>query len=254
LESILTFISIQKINKIEKKSKKAKNRKIKTKKKHSKNLFQISLMPSTKLTPTPPLYFVVKDWNELTTQEAHDFYKIRCDVFIIEQSCLFRDVDGKDPNGVHVMGYIENPITQQQEMVAYCRVHKKGDFLENNSYISRVVVATKWRAYGYGHYLFDKAIEIILERFTMPCVIAAQSYLFNFYSSHGFKPISEHYMDDGILHVDMMLQEEDLVGDNAKFIRESKDANPDGLTIERFKTDRDNKQEQNHRIAIIQDE
>jgi len=61
-------------------------------------------------------------------------------------------------------------------------------------------------------------------------------------------------MDDGILHVDMMLQEEDLVGDNAKFIRESKDANPDGLTIERFKTDRDNKQEQNHRIAIIQDE
>jgi ElaA protein len=213
----------------------------------------MSTTTPNKITPTPPIYFVVKSWAEVTGQEVHDFLKIRSDVFIVEQDTVYPDIDGKDYRSIHVMGYIDNPLTQKQEMVAYCRVFKKGDYFDSNSCVGRVVVATQWRAYGYGHYLLNKGIEVLLERFTMPCVISAQLYLCKFYTSHGFKQMTEQYLEDNIPHIEMLLQEEDLTGDNARFIGKCKYDTPDGLRIERIKTMVDDKQEETECVAVIQD-
>lgn len=175
------------------------------------------------ISPKPELYFVVKPWAELTTQELYDFLKIRSDVFVVEQNCVYPDVDGKDHKAIHCMGYVNNPLNDNKpEMVAYTRIFKKGDYFDKNSCVGRVVVATKWRAYGYGHHLLDKGIEILIENFTMPITISAQLYLFKFYTAHGFKQVSEQYLEDDIPHIEMLLEEKDLTGSNVQFIGKCK--------------------------------
>lgn len=174
--------------------------------------------PTKKFTPTPPIRFVVKPFDELTGREVHDFLKIRSDVFVVEQNAIYHDVDGKDERALHCLGYITHPETQKEIMVAYCRLFKKGDYFDKNSCVGRVVVATEWRAYGYGHVLLDKGIEVVVENFTMPITISAQLYLQQFYTAHGFKQVSEEYLEDGIPHIEMLLEEGDLKGPNAKYI------------------------------------
>jgi len=142
--------------------------------------------------------FKIKSFEELSVSELYKILRLRAEVFIVEQACIYQDIDDKDQKAFHVIGYKKN------EIVAYTRIFNTGDYFENAS-MGRVVVSEKERKYGYGHDLIEKSIEGIKEVFnTEKIKISAQCYLDNFYQKHGFKQIGEEYLEDGIPHIVMI--------------------------------------------------
>ena len=117
---------------------------------------------------------------------------------MVEQDCVYLDLDNKDQKALHIFG------TKNDEVVAYTRVFKPGDYFKNAS-IGRVVVSPDQRKYGYGKQIMEASIVAIEERFpNVPIEISAQSYLIKFYSDLGFVPFGEEYLEDGIPHTRML--------------------------------------------------
>ncbi len=142
--------------------------------------------------------FRIKDFNELTLIELYKILRLRAEVFVVEQDCVYQDVDDKDQKALHIIGYKDNKI------IAYTRIFNAGDYFKNAS-IGRVVVSESERKYGYGHDLIKKSVEGIEERFGVDDIeISAQCYLKKFYEKHGFKQIGNEYLEDGIPHIAMM--------------------------------------------------
>lgn len=142
--------------------------------------------------------FRIKRFNELELIELYKILRLRAEVFVVEQDCVYQDIDNKDQKALHVIGY------KNDEVVAYTRIFNAGDYFENAS-IGRVVVSENARKYGYGHDLIKKSIEGIQEEFqTDQIKISAQCYLEKFYKKHGFKQIGEEYLEDGIPHIAMI--------------------------------------------------
>ena len=140
----------------------------------------------------------VKPWNELSRKEINDIFSLRSEVFIVEQECAYQDVDGKDEQADHVMLYIDT------ELVGYTRVFPENTYFTEASF-GRAVVKKKNRGEGYGHLLVEKSLKHLKEKKQSPIKISAQSYLKDFYSSHGFTAKGEEYMEDGIPHTAMYL-------------------------------------------------
>lgn len=132
--------------------------------------------------------------------DIHSLYKIlrlRSEVFIVEQNSVYQDLDNKDQKAIHVQGFIKD------NLVVYCRLFKAGDYFEEAS-IGRVIIAEEFRNKGYGHILMDKAIELMAVLLNEHNItISAQLYLKVFYEKHGFAPIGETYIEDGIPHIRM---------------------------------------------------
>ncbi|KAA1247344.1 GNAT family N-acetyltransferase [Aquimarina sp. RZ0] len=144
------------------------------------------------------LHFEVKKFEELSTTELYKILRLRAEVFVVEQDCVYQDIDNKDQIALHIIG-IKN-----DEVVAYTRIFRAGDYLENAS-IGRVVISEKERKYGYGHLLIEKSIKTIHELFEVQEIkISAQCYLINFYEKHGFKQTGKEYLEDGIPHIGMI--------------------------------------------------
>ena len=122
----------------------------------------------------------VKPWNELSLKEINDIFSLRSEVFIVEQECAYQDVDGKDKQADHVMLHVDN------ELVGYTRVFPKKTYFKEASF-GRAVVKKNHRGEGYGHLLVDKSLEHLKSKNQSPIKISAQSYLKEFYASHGFK-------------------------------------------------------------------
>nr|WP_199726252.1 GNAT family N-acetyltransferase [Aquimarina sp. BL5] len=142
--------------------------------------------------------FRIKRFDELELIELYKILRLRAEVFVVEQDCVYQDIDNKDQKALHVIGY------KNDEVVAYTRIFNTGDYFENAS-IGRVVVSENARKYGYGHNLIKKSIEGIQEEFqTDQIKISAQCYLEKFYKKHGFKQIGEEYLEDGIPHIAMI--------------------------------------------------
>jgi ElaA protein len=145
------------------------------------------------------LQFKTKPFNELSTKELYDLLKLRCDVFIVEQNCVYPDIDGKDQKAVHVLGYYND------ELVAYSRLFDAGQYFENAS-LGRVIVAQKYRDRKWGNNLMIEAIAAIKKYYNKTQItISAQLYLQKFYESHGFKTTSESYLEDDIPHIEMKI-------------------------------------------------
>ena len=141
--------------------------------------------------------FIIKSFQELTTTELYQILNLRSEVFVVEQDCVYQDVDFKDQKALHVFGMINNQI------IAYTRIFKAGDYFENVS-IGRVVVAKEERSSGYGVDLMEASIKAIENNFkTKKITISAQVYLTKFYNSLGFKKVGEEYLEDGIPHIRM---------------------------------------------------
>ena len=140
----------------------------------------------------------VKPWNELSRKEINDIFSLRSEVFIVEQECAYQDVDGKDEQADHVMLYIDN------ELVGYTRVFPENTYFTEASF-GRAVVKKNHRGEGYGHLLVDKSLEHLKSKKQSPIKISAQSYLKEFYASHGFLAKGDEYMEDGIPHTAMYL-------------------------------------------------
>ncbi|WP_310555323.1 GNAT family N-acetyltransferase [Flavobacterium sp.] len=143
------------------------------------------------------LQFQIKPFNELSTQELYSILKLRSEVFVVEQNCVYLDLDGKDQKAIHVLGYYNS------ELAAYCRLFDAGDYFENAS-LGRVIVAQKYRDRKWGNDLMLQAIAGIGKYFgTIQITISAQLYLQKFYESHGFVVTSEQYLEDDIPHIEM---------------------------------------------------
>ena len=139
--------------------------------------------------------FITKTFQELTTDELYQILQLRSEVFVVEQDCIYQDIDGKDQKALHVFGKINNQI------IAYTRIFKAGDYFDNAS-IGRVVVKESERSSGYGFDLMEASIKAVQEKFnTVNITISAQVYLTKFYNSLGFKQIGEGYLEDGISHI-----------------------------------------------------
>ncbi|MDC6350657.1 GNAT family N-acetyltransferase [Zeaxanthinibacter sp. PT1] len=140
----------------------------------------------------------VKTFRELELQELYDLLALRCRVFVVEQDCPYQDPDGKDHKAWHVLGY------KNDDLVAYTRVFKPGDYFEECS-IGRVVVAREERKYGFGKDIMQASIDFVYEKFgPIDISLSAQKYLLKFYRDLGFRERGEEYLEDGIPHMSMV--------------------------------------------------
>jgi len=137
----------------------------------------------------------IKEWTELSTKEVENIFSLRSEVFVVEQDCVYQDIDGKDHKAKHVLGKINN------EVVAYSRIFKPGDYFKEASF-GRTVVKKIYRGKKIGHDLVKKCLENMKDK---SIKISAQSYLKKFYSSHGFVAKGEEYLEDGIPHTAMFI-------------------------------------------------
>lgn len=143
------------------------------------------------------LKILVKAFNELTTQALYDILQLRSEVFVVEQNCVYQDIDGKDQKALHILGFKNN------QLVAYTRIFKPGDYFENAS-IGRVVVAKNQRQHQYGYDIMKVSIEAVENHFKETLIkISAQAYLKGFYNNLGFNEIGEEYLEDDIPHIAM---------------------------------------------------
>ena len=145
--------------------------------------------------------WTVKGWSELSLDEIEKIFKLRSEVFVVEQNCIYQDIDGKDKLAKHVFGF------EKKEFIAYSRIFKPGDYFKEASF-GRAVVKKTHRGKGIGDELVKKSVEQIDDKIIK---ISAQSYLKNFYSSHGFKAEGEEYLEDGIPHTAMYLEKKCLL-------------------------------------------
>ena len=140
----------------------------------------------------------VKTFQELTTKELYNLLQLRSEVFVVEQDCVYQDIDGKDEKALHVIGY------KSDKIVAYTRLFKPGDYF-NLSSIGRVVVDKNERQYKYGYNIMEASIKAIEEHYnTTEIKISAQCYLKRFYNNLNFFEIGEEYLEDGIPHIGML--------------------------------------------------
>jgi len=143
------------------------------------------------------LKWKIKRFNELSLLELYSLLQLRSHVFVVEQNCVYQDVDGKDSKAIHLLGEFDGKI------VAYARLFKPGDYFENAS-IGRVVIHPDYRDKKWGHQMMQEAIAGIKIHFgASQITISAQLYLKKFYESHDFVQTSEMYLEDDIPHIEM---------------------------------------------------
>ena len=139
----------------------------------------------------------LKKFNELTNWELYSILQLRSEVFIVEQNCVYLDLDGKDATAWHLMGMIN------EKLAAYTRLLPPGISYDDPS-IGRVVTSKSERGAGIGRRLMHESIEHCKTLFGERSItLGAQVYLQKFYESLGFMQIGKEYIEDGIPHIRM---------------------------------------------------
>ena len=139
----------------------------------------------------------IKAFNELSTSELYEILKLRSEVFVLEQQCLYQDIDDKDQASHHLLCYIRG------KLAGYTRLLPPGTSYTEAS-IGRVLIAPEFRGMRLGWQLMEKSILSIQSLFgTSEIRIGAQVYLKRFYNSLGFIETGAPYNEDGILHIEM---------------------------------------------------
>lgn len=140
----------------------------------------------------------IKSFEALTKQELYNILQLRSEVFVVEQDCVYQDIDGKDQKALHVLGF------KKEKLVAYTRIFKPGDYFEAAS-IGRVVVAKNERHFKYGYDIMLVSIKAIKKHYKETLIkISAQCYLKKFYTNLGFVAVSDEYLEDDIPHIAMI--------------------------------------------------
>ena len=141
----------------------------------------------------------VKSYDQLSKEDLYHILRLRSEVFVVEQNCVYPDIDNKDQRALHLF------ICSHNDIIAYTRLFNAGDYFDEAS-IGRVVVDKNFRDNKLGHIIIEKSIQTIKEKYNRSCIlISAQTYLKNFYASHNFLQIGEGYLEDGIPHIKMRL-------------------------------------------------
>jgi len=146
------------------------------------------------------LIWVYKTFEKLTTNQLYSILELRSEVFIVEQNCVYQDVDGKDKKSFHLMAW------NRDELVAYTRIVPPGISF-NEASIGRVITSHRYRGLGIGVTLLEKSIHHTLESYqTNQIRIGAQLYLKKFYEGFGFIAQGLEFLEDGIPHIEMLLE------------------------------------------------
>lgn len=141
---------------------------------------------------------IFKTFQELTVDELYDILKLRSEIFVVEQTCVYNDLDGLDKDAVHLFH------KKNEKIVAYARLLKPGTRFPDFS-IGRVVVKQSERGKGLGIELMEAAKNYLIHELGATKIkISAQSYLQKFYENLGFEIVTEMYFEDGIPHFGMM--------------------------------------------------
>ena len=145
------------------------------------------------------LQSVIKTFNELSPQDIYSILQLRSEVFVVEQNCVYQDIDDKDQYALHLL------LKKDDYLIGYSRIFKAGDYFKEAS-IGRVLVKKQDRNNRHGSLLMELSIKTIKDHFKENTVkISAQTYLKKFYNELGFDPIGEEYLEDGIPHIAMLL-------------------------------------------------
>ncbi len=137
-------------------------------------------------------------FDALIAQEVYDILALRQSIFIIEQQCIYPDIDYKDKQSLHLLGKINN------KLCAYLRLLPVNISYPNAISIGRVATATDMRGKGLGREAIKQTFHYLKNKNnTTPLIISAQLYLKAFYASFGFQAVGDVYDEDGIPHIEM---------------------------------------------------
>ena len=158
------------------------------------------MSPVVVKTQEEPLRWKLNSFTVLSVQDLHDLLQLRSEVFVVEQNCVFQDIDGADALAMHLLGY------RGDMLVAYARCFPAGVKFAQAS-IGRVVTRSNARRGGLGHLLMKEAVSAVCSQWgPQPIRIGAQARLKNFYSGHAFVDAGKPYVEDGIDHLEMVWQ------------------------------------------------
>jgi ElaA protein len=135
----------------------------------------------------------IHNWETISKNALYDVLALRSAVFVVEQNCVYQDLDSKDQKGIHILGY------EQKALITYARVF----LTQKKVVIGRVVVHPLFRGLGYGKLVMQKSIAQAPTN--TPIHISAQEHLNTFYESFGFSQIGSGYLEDGIPHIPMAI-------------------------------------------------
>jgi len=142
---------------------------------------------------------VTKTFYKLDIEEIYQILRLRSEVFVVEQECVYQDLDNKDQKAIHIF------LKEKENITAYTRVFKKGDYYANPS-IGRVVVSKNERGKELGKKIMKSSIDYIKKNELGEKIeLSAQKYLDKFYKNLGFYSVGKEYMEDGIPHQRMFL-------------------------------------------------
>lgn len=144
---------------------------------------------------------IITSFDELTNVQLYDILKLRQDVFIIEQHCIYPDIDEFDKKASHFLIY------EHEELVAYSRIFAPDIKYNTETSIGRIIVSQKKRGGSLGKTLIKKSINYCITNYPNSDIrIEAQAKLKNYYSELGFIEDSEVYLVDGIDHLQMIFK------------------------------------------------
>ena len=142
---------------------------------------------------------IVKHFNELSTNELYEILKTRSEIFVVEQDCVYQDLDDKDQDAIHVFCY------NDAGRVAGCLRVFMRDAKNGVAQIGRVVTLEHGK--GIGGEILRKGVEVAKKSFNAKKIyLEAQVYAIGYYAKEGFEVVSDEFMEDGIPHVKMELQ------------------------------------------------
>lgn len=140
----------------------------------------------------------IKQFNELDPYEIYEILKVRNEVFVVEQKCIYQDIDDKDKSSYHLFAADKGVV------IAYLRILEKGSSYDEIS-IGRVLIDKEYRSQGLAREIMLNAIDFIENNLGEDTIrISAQEYLTRFYCSLGFKIVSDMYLEDDIPHIEML--------------------------------------------------
>ena len=143
----------------------------------------------------------IKHYSDLTINEFHDIIALRLEAFVVEQNCTYLDLDGKDKKCYHLICR-----NGKGDVVATARILPPGISYVDTA-IGRVVIKDEIRGHGIGHDLMERCIQFSKQEFGhSPIRISAQKHLEKYYEKHGFSNTGTEYLEDGIPHVEMLLE------------------------------------------------
>lgn len=152
----------------------------------------------------------VLPWSSLSLEQVEALFRLRQDVFVLEQACPYSDIDGMDPKAWHILCYVEG------QLAACARLFPAGIFPPLHTFqvpddgisarIGRIATYPAFRSRGLAGLMVQQGIELIRTRSLGEHVrIAAQEHLVQYYRRFGFEPIGSPYVEDDIPHRDMLL-------------------------------------------------